>query len=113
MDISLWSKIVLGAKFLFGGFEPATDYLLKLLNEFLAKDGVSTRVQQAREYVEKILGYLRKYEKYCPAIWCRHYEKLEDAVQTLVNIFDDNSLSREEIEQAIADMRRAIEIWFE
>ena len=67
--MSLWNKIVIGTKFLFGGFESATDYALQLLNKYLAKDKVAANVQKAREYVENILGFLRKYQDFCPGKW--------------------------------------------
>lgn len=109
--MSIWNKIVLGTKFLFGGFESATDYLLKLLNSFLSGGKVSERIQKAREFVSTILGYMKKYEKYCPAIWCTHYEKLMAAVQTLLDVFEDNQISSEELDKAVADIKAAIEAW--
>ena len=109
--MNLWNKIVLGTKFLFGGFESATDYLLSLLNKFLSSGKIPDRIQKAREYVASILSYMRKYEKYCPAIWASHYEKLEAAVQTLLDVFADNKVTPEELEKAVADIKAAIEEW--
>lgn len=109
--MNLWNKIVLGCKFFFGGFESATDYAIALLNEYLISDGVKDRVHEIREYVVNILGYLVKYEKYCPAIWVPHYEKLKAAIQTLVDAFEDGQLTTEEVEKAIADVKAAIEEW--
>ena len=111
--MNLWNKIVLGAKFLFGGFESAIDYLLGLLNEFLAKEGVAKRVQEVREFVAKILSYMKKYEKYCPAIWVSHYEKLMEAVQTLVDITADDKITPEELQQAISAVKAAISEWMD
>ena len=104
--MTLWNKIVLGTKFLFGGFESATDYLLNLLNEFLLKENVAENVQKTREYVVTILGYLKKYEKYCPAIWAVYYEKLENSVQAFGDILQDGKVTSDEVEKvkaAIAD----------
>ena len=109
--MNLWNKVVLGTKFLFGGFESATDYLLRLLNEFLVKENVAGCVQKAREYVVAILSYMKKYEKYCPAIWVSHYEKLMAAVQALVDVFEDGKVTAEEIETAIAAVKAAIDEW--
>jgi hypothetical protein len=109
--MNLWNKIVLGAKFLFGGFESAVDYLMTLLNEFLAKDGVAQRVQEVREFVAKILSYMEKYEKYCPAIWVPHYEKLTEAVKSLVDITEDGKITSEELEKAIAAVKAAVDEW--
>ena len=109
--MNFWNKIVLGTKFLFRGFESAVDYLLVLLNRFLSKGPVSERIQKARAFVATILGYMRKYEKYCPAIWVRHYEKLEAAVQTLLDVFEDNQVTPDELDKAVADIRAAIYEW--
>lgn len=111
MNISLWNKIVLGTKFLFGGFESAVDYLLGLLNDFLSKEGVAGRVQKVRDYAVAILGYMKKYEKYCPAIWVPHYEKIEGAVQELADVFEDGKVSSDEAEKAILAAKSAIEEW--
>lgn len=109
--MSIWNKIVLGTQLLFGRFESATDYLLKLLNNFLSGGKIAERIQKAREYVASILGYMKKFEKYCPAIWVTHYEKLESAVQTLLDVFEDNKISSEELDKAVADIKAAIEAW--
>ena len=111
--MSLWNKLVLGTKFLFGGFESVTDYLLKLLNKFLSGGKISERIQKTREYVAAILRYLKKYEKFCPAIWCSHYEKLLSAVQTLLDVFADNRVTPDELDKAIADINAAIAAWME
>lgn len=113
MKMTLWNKIVLGGKYLVGGFESAADYLLELLNKFLSQGNISERVQEARAYVATILGYMRKYEKYCPAIWVPHYEKLEVAVQTLLDVFEDSQIKPDELEKAIADIKAAIDVWFD
>lgn len=109
--MNLWNKLVVGAKFLFGGFESATDYLLDLLNKYLSKASVSNNVQKAREYVASILGYMRKYEKYCPAIWATHYEKLETAIQTLLDVFEDSKITPDELDGAVSAFKDAIEEW--
>ena len=109
--MNTWNKIILGVKIVFGGFESATDYLLGLLNEFLSKDGVAKRVQDVREFGTTVLTYMKKYEKYCPAIWAPHYEKLEAVVGTLVDITEDGQLTTEELEKTIADVKAAIDEW--
>lgn len=109
--MSLWNKIVIGTKFLFVGFESATDYALILLNKYLGKDNVAANIQKTREYVETCLGYMRKYQDFCPAKWAPHYEKVLAAVQTLNNVFEDNKVTPEELEKAIADVKAAIDEW--
>lgn len=109
--MNLWNKIVIATKFVFGGFESATDYLLKILNDFLSKGNIAEGVKKAREFVQSILQYMKKYEKYCPAIWATHYEKLMAAVQTLVDVFEDGKVTSEEIENAVKAVKAAIEDW--
>lgn len=109
--MGLWNKIVLVAKFMFGGFESATDYLLKLLNDFLNREGVAGNVQKVREFALTILKYLRKYEKYCPAIWANDYLRLEAAIHTIPAALEDGSLTKEEIEKIIGSVKDAIENW--
>ena len=109
--MSLWNKMVMGTKWLFFGFESATDYALKLLNLYLCTNNVAANIQKARKYVETILGYLRKYYKFCPCGWITHYDKLLVAVQTLSDAFADNKITPEEIAKAKADIQSAIEEW--
>lgn len=109
--MNLWNRIVLGAKFLVGGFESATDYLLRILNSFIGSDNVACKIKKALEFVTTILGYLKKYEKYCPAIWAKDYLKLMEVLQTLVNVLDDSKVTPEEIQAAIDAAKAAIEEW--
>lgn len=109
--MNLWNRIVLGAKFMRGGFESATDYLLTLLNAFLSKDGIASRIQQSRAFVKSILSYMNKYEKYCPAIWAADYLKLQEVVQMLVDVFEDGQVETAEIQKAIKTVKAAIEEW--
>lgn len=111
--MTFWNKLTLGCKFLFGGFESATDYLLGLLNKFLAKGHTPDRIQKCREYVETVLGYMRKYQDFCPGKWIPHYEKLIAAIQTLNDAFADNQISTEELDKVIADVKAAIAEWMQ
>lgn len=111
--MSLWNKIVIGTKFLFGGFESATDYVLQLLNKYLAKNKVAANVQKAREYVENILGFLRKYQDFCPGKWAPHYDKVLAAVETLTKTLEDNKITPEELDKVIAVVKNAIAEWRE
>lgn len=111
--MSLWQKIVIGTKFMFGGFESATDYALKLLNKHLVKENVAANIQKTREYVEWILGFLRKYQDFCPGKWAPHYEKLLTAVESLSKAFEDNQVTPEELDKVVADVKAAIAEWME
>lgn len=110
--MTLWNKIVIGTKFLFGGFESATDYILKLLNKYLSSEKVAGRIQKIREYVELILGFLRKYQDFCPSKWSAEYEKLLATIQTLCDVFSDSQITIEEANQVIANVKAAIDEWF-
>ena len=109
--MNLWNKIVLGTKFIFGGFESATDYLLGLLNDFIGKENVASKIQKALEFVSTILKYMKRYEKYCPAIWASDYLKLIDVLQMFVNVLDDSKVTADEIQGAIASVNDAIKEW--
>jgi hypothetical protein len=109
--MTLWNKITLGCKFLFGGFESATDYLLNLLNKFLAKGHTPERIQKCNKYVETVLGYMRKYEDFCPGKWAPHYAKVVEAIQTLSDAFADNQITAEELDKAIEAVKAAIAEW--
>lgn len=109
--MNLWNKIVLGAKFLFGGFKSATDYLLGLLNSFLGKENVAGKIQKTVEFVSTILKYMKKYEKYCPAIWANDYPKLMAVIQVLVDVLADGRVDSAEIQKAIDEVKAAIDGW--
>ena len=109
--MTLWNKIVVGAKILFVGFESATDYILKLLSAFLHTDGVAENVQNVRSYVDAALGYMRKYSRFCPACWVTHYDKLIVAIQTFSDAFADNEITLDEMKKAKADLMDAISEW--
>lgn len=109
--MTLWNKIVVGTKLLFSGFESATDYALKLLNVYFSTADVSANIQKTRTTVETVLGYLRKYHRFCPVGWVTHYDKLIVAIQTVSDAFADNKLKQEEIAKAKADIQAAIEEW--
>lgn len=100
--MSMWEKIKLGCKFLFGGFEAATDYLLNtVLNPYLNTDTVRANVRAAYEKTNIVLGYLREYREYCPGAWLTQYDATVDAVDAMVEVFADGQVSRLEIEAVV------------
>lgn len=109
--MNLWNKIVLGSKFIIGGFEAATDYLLELLNSFIGKENIANKIQKALEFASTVLKYMKKYEKYCPAIWASDYLKLIDVLQVFVNVLDDAKVTPDELQDAISTMQNAIDEW--
>ena len=104
-------KFVLALKFMFGGFESATDYLYGKFNDFLSGDNIAAKVQKVRDFAVAILKYSKKYEKYCPAIWVNDYLKLQSVFQMLVDTLEDGKVSPEEAEKAIAAVKDAIAEW--
>lgn len=109
--MNLWNKIVLGTKYIFGGFESATGYLFKLLNDFLGKENVAEKVQKVYAFVATILTYLKKYEKYCPAIWANDYVLLTGTIQTLADVLADGKVSADELAKAVKAVKDAIADW--
>jgi len=109
--MTLWNKIVIGTKFLFVGFESATDYTLVLLNKYLSSGNIAERVQKAREYIDSCIAFLRKYQEFCPVRWVVDYDKLLRVLQTLSDVLADNKVTSEEIQKTIADAKAAIEEW--
>jgi len=110
--MTLWQKIVTGSKFLFGGFIPATDYLLDVvLNPYLAWDSIANKVQTAYDACNMILGYLRKYADWCPAKWRTEYDAVVAAVDKLVSVFADGKVERDEILEVIASVQAAKAAW--
>ena len=109
--MNLWNKIVVVAKFLLGGFESVTDYLLSLLNEFIGQEGIAERVKQVRDYASVIFFYMKKYEKYCPAIWAGDFVKLLATIQVLLDVFEDGKVTPEEANSTVSAVQEAIAEW--
>lgn len=109
--MNVWNKIVVVAKFVFGGFEAVTDYLLKLLNELLSNGVVADRIKKVCDYTVAILAFLKKYEKYCPAIWADDFIKLMAVIQVLVDVFADSKVTPDEAQKVIANVQQTISDW--
>lgn len=100
--MSIWQKIVTGSKFLFGGFEAATDYILNaVLNPYLQTDAVAANVRKAYNAANSVLRGLEKYRKFCPWGWLAQYDATINAVSVMVTAFEDNTISREEIQAVV------------
>ena len=109
--MTLWNKISIVVRFMFGGFESATDYVLKLLNKYLGDEKVSENVQKYRKYVVESYNFLTKYSEFCPAKWEMEFDALLKAVNTLCVAFEDNKITPEEMNKFISDCKAAIATW--
>ena len=109
--MTFWNKIVLGTKFLFRGFEPATDYLCGILNAYINRDDILARIDKVRSQLEMVLGYMRKYKDYCPGKWLPYYEKLVEAIETLLSIMEDNRITAAELNTGIELVKNALAEW--
>ena len=109
--MSTWQKIKLGLKFLFGSFEDASDYLLAMLNDYLARTNVAAKVVTAREYVGYAFTWLTKLEPYCPAKWAGDYIKVKGAVEYLFGALDDGQISGAELQAAVEGVKIAYDEW--
>ena len=90
--MTIWQKLTTGAKFLFGGFDSAVQYLLeKVLNPYLSTTTVAANVQKAYETAKSVLGYLRKYEDWCPTVWLPYYKAVVGAVDVMVGVLADDT----------------------
>ena len=109
--MSTWNKIVLGCKMFFGGFDSAVQYLLKVFNQAIARDKYKENIQKYRLLASTVLKYMHKYEGYCPTVWTVHYRKLLTAMETFIVAFEDNQITPEELDKAIAAIKDAISEW--
>ena len=112
--MSIWQKIVVGSKFLVGGFDSAVSYLVnKVLNPYLSTDAVAGKVKKAYETANMVLGYLRKYAAYCPSVWQREYDALVSSVDVMVGVFADGQVTVEEVARCVEAFKKARAAWNE
>lgn len=109
--MSWFQKIITGTKFLFGGWESALEYVLELLNKFLADGGAAERVAKGYELAMTVLYYIKKFRTYCPNVWLAEYDATSDAVEKFAVIFADGKIEAEELARATAAFTAACEEW--
>lgn len=105
------SKLKIVFKWIFGGVEGVVDYVLGVLNSFLASESVSEKAGEALALAEKVLGYLVKYADWCPSKWRDAYNATLDAVSTLVAALSDMNVTKEEAEKAADAFKVAYAEW--
>lgn len=111
--MNLWQKLTLGCKFLFGGFESATDYLLGILNGWLTKPTTAEMVSEIYRKAASILALLNKYSCFCPAKWLAEWNATLGAVENVVAAFADGKVTPEETAAAVAGFKSAYDAWMQ
>lgn len=111
--MNLWNKITLGTKFLFGGWECALDYLLDFFNSYLAKDGVASKVDKARETAAWALDWMLKIKIYIPHKWRGEYDTITSIIADVISVANDGKLTTEEVKALGAAFAEAKAKWDE
>ena len=116
MDITKWGifwSAVKGA-FSFGSsaFEEIVEYVLDVLNTWLACDGVVDKVKHIHDVSLKAYQTLVKYRGWCPLKWVAAYDKTLGAVNTVIVTFEDGRLEQAELKKCVVDFRLAYAEWF-
>lgn len=109
--MSWFQKIIAGTKFLFGGWESALEYVLELLNKFLADGSAAEHVAKGYELAMTVLYYVKKFRTYCPNVWLAEYDATSNAVEKLAVIFADGKIEAQELNQATSALTAAYEAW--
>lgn len=109
--MNIWQKLKLGTKFLFGSFESASDYLLKLTNDYLAKTSVATNVAKAREKIGYAFTWLVRLEPYCPKKWADDYHRILTVVEILFDALEDGAIAHNEMERLTGAIQLAYKEW--
>ena len=109
--MNIWQKLKLGTKFLFGSFESASDYLLSLLNDYLAKTSVAANVAKAREMIGYAFTWLVRLEPYCPKKWADDYHRILTAVEILFDALDDGAIAHNEMKRLTDAVQLAYKEW--
>lgn len=112
--MTFWQKITIGTKFLFGGFESATDYALGLLNTFLSTTSPTMAwIVKAVTLARTVYGYLVKYAEYCPSKWRDEYNAVIDAVGSTADSLSDLRLTPEEFKEITGKFKAVHAAWME
>lgn len=111
--MTVWQKAMVVVKALFGGFDDVVDYVLGLLNAFLAQSDVEGRVKTGYRLASNVLSYLVKYGDLCPARWETEFKATVSAVRTLVDVFADGKVTAEELASAKDAFVAAYKAWMD
>lgn len=109
--MNIWQKMKLGAKFLFGSFESASDYLLQIFNDYLKGENVAANVAKARDTLGYALTWLNRLAPYCPKKWAGDYARILTAVETMFDALEDGAIAYNELERLTAAVKSAYTNW--
>lgn len=109
--MSIFTKISIGVKLLFGKWESAMDTAIAALNAFLVRPDIAKHVAKVRDTVDYILNLCEDYGDYCPAKWQKDFAALVSALNTFSNALADGELSPEEIRECASACKAAIDYW--
>lgn len=111
--MSIWNKLTLGTKFLFGGWESALDYLLGFLNGYLAKPNIAGKVEKVRDTAAWALDWLLKLGEHVPAKWRNEYGAVTDVVADVIAVANDGKLTAAELAGLATSFKEAKAKWDE
>lgn len=111
--MSFWNKITIGAKFLFGGWESALDYLLGFLNDYLAKADVAAKVKEVHSTALWALDWLLKLSAFIPEKWRDEYAIIMSLVGDIVAVAKDGKVEAKELTALAESFKEAKEKWDE
>ena len=112
--MTFWQKITIGTKFLFGGFESATDYALGLLNTFFSTSSPTVAwIVKAVMLTRTVHEYLVKFSEYCPSKWRDEYNAVLDAVGATADALSDLRLTSDEIKEITCKFKAVHTAWME
>ena len=109
--MNAWQKLKLGAKFLFGSFESASDYLLSLLNDYLKREKVAANVSKARDTLGYAFTWLTRLAPYCPKKWEGDYARILTAVESMYDALEDGAIAYNELERLTDAVKSAYNNW--
>lgn len=111
--MNFWNKITIGAKFLFGGWESALDYLLGFLNDYLAKPNIAENAKKVYDTASWAVSWFSKLENFVPQKWHNEYASILHVALSIVDVAADGQISSDEINDLVEAFKIAKAKWDE
>ena len=107
------SKFKIAVKLLFGGIDSVMEYLLKIVNEALAKIDTENRAKIAAAYntILNVLATLNALAWLCPARWQSAYRNTIGAVEAVANALMDFTIEPAELTNVKDAFSAAVTAW--